>query len=207
MAVLDFPGVIMPLDKDQQAKLRKFFHPAQLLFVCLNKICPRGPPQKLSDAPSNPNQSHEEKFHTLVNKLAQICDFEPKGDTITAMAVIMHEGNVTYVLASNRRGPGALNNARKGLGEVLGILKANLEAPSKESDELIGRKLMDRILWWNKVRVRSYLTTLSQELQTCMERCDVSTPEGTPPFSLSWAQRCLSSKLTSTKQENRQKRN
>ncbi|KAK0625817.1 hypothetical protein B0T14DRAFT_542947 [Immersiella caudata] len=180
MAVLDFPGEVLPLDKDQQAKLRKFLHPAQILLASLNDICPRGPPRKPSDAPPNPNQSLEEKFHTFVNKLAQICDFEPKGDTITAMAIIMHDGKVTYLLASNRRGQGALNNARKGLGQVLGILKANLEAPAslKESDEVVGRKLMERILWWNKVRVRSYLTALVGELKKCMERCDVSTPEG-----------------------------
>jgi hypothetical protein len=178
MAVLDFPGEIVPLDKDQQAKLRKFLHPAQLLLVCLNDICPRGPPQKPSDAPPNPNQSHEEKFHTFVNKLAQICDFEPKGDTITAIAVIMHDGKVTYLLVSNRRGPGALKNARKGLGEVLDILKANLEAPSREPDEVVAQKLMNTILWWNKNRVRSYLTGLSKELEACMKRCDVNTPEG-----------------------------
>jgi len=178
MAVLDFPGDMVPLDKDQQGKLRKDLHPAQLLLVCLNDICPRGPPPKPSDPPPNLYQSPEEMFHTLVNKLAQILDFEPKGDTITAMAVILFEGKVTYVFASNQRGPNAMKNARKGLEDVLNILKANLEAPSKEPDHVIEQRLMDKVLWWNKVRVRSYLTALSIELEKCMPRCDISTPDG-----------------------------
>jgi len=178
MEVLDFPGVAVLPANEQEGKLRRDFHPAQLLLVCLNEICPRGPPTKPSDPPPNPNESPEEVFHTFVNKIALICDFEPKGDTITAVAVIWYNAVVTYVLASNQRGPGALNNVRKGLAEVLNILKANLEAPAKQSDNVIEERLMDRILWWNKVRVRSYLNTLSKELESCMKRCDTNTPEG-----------------------------
>ena len=178
MAVLDFPGVAVLPDNEQEGKLRRDFHPAQLLLVSLNDICPRGPPPKPSDPPPNPNESLEEMFHTFVNKIALICDFEPKGDTITAVAVIWYNAKITYTLASNQRGPGALNNVRKGLTEVLNILKANLEAPSKQPDHVIEERLMDRILWWNKVRVRSYLTTLSKELESCMKRCDINTPEG-----------------------------
>src|SRR5438128_1651002 len=128
MAVLDIPGEIVPLDKDQQGKLRKDFHPAEVLLVCLNHICPRGPPQKPADSPPNPNQSPEELFHTLLNKLSQVLDFEPKGDTITSMTVIWLDAKLTYVFASNQRGPGALKNAREGLAAVLDILKSNLEA-------------------------------------------------------------------------------
>src|SRR3979411_1979030 len=106
--VLDFPGDVVQLHKDQQSKLRKFLHPAQVLLVCLNEICPRGPPPKAAEAPLNPNQSPEEMFHTFVNKLAQICDFEPKGKTITAIAVILHNAKITYVLASNHRSTGTL---------------------------------------------------------------------------------------------------
>lgn len=168
----------MELDKDQQAKLRRFLHPAEVLLVCLNDICPRGPPQKASDAPPNPNQSPEEMFHTFVNKLAQICDFEPKGGTITALAVIWNNARICYVLASNRRGTGALKNARAGLKAALDILKSNLEARTKASDEVMERRLMEEILRRNNVRVRSYLNSLSKELQICIKKCDASTPEG-----------------------------
>ena len=176
--MLDFPGELVELDKDQKAKLRKFFHPAEVLLSCLNDVCPRGPPQKASDAPPNPNQSPEEMFHTLVNKLAQICDFEPKGNTITALAVIWYHGRICYVLVSNRRGTGSLRNARLGLQATLEILKTNLEAESKAADEVMERRLMQEILGRNSVRVRSYLNSLSKELQTCIKKCNTSSQEG-----------------------------
>lgn len=168
----------MPLDKSQQTKLRKLFFPPLVLLECLNKICPQGPSQKVSDAPLNTNQSPEEMFHTFVNKLAQICDFEPKGNTVTALAVIRHNGRICYILASNRRGTGAWKNARAGLQAVLDILKSNLETKISSSDEVMERRLMHEILFWNNVRVRSYLTALSKELQACMKRCDGDSLEG-----------------------------
>lgn len=122
-------------------------------------------------------------FQTLVNKLAQICDFEPKGNTITALTVIWHNGRVCYVLASNRRGGGALKNARAALNAVLGILKANLEASTTVSDEEMEKRLLREILSWNNVRVRSYLISLSRELQACVKRCDTSNSEGMCPSS------------------------
>lgn len=179
MAVLDFPGDIVPLDKDQRGKLRTFLHPAQLLLVCLNDVCPRGPPQKPSEPPPDHNQSPEEMFHTFVNKLAQVLNFDTNGDTVTALAVILHNGKTTYVFASNNRSKVPLNNARKGLADILNILKSNLEATPKEPDHVIERRLMDKIPWWNKIRLRTYLNTLAKELQTSMNRCDTSTVEGT----------------------------
>ncbi|KAK1753258.1 hypothetical protein QBC47DRAFT_388083 [Echria macrotheca] len=178
MSVLDIPGEIVPLDKEQQGKLRRDFHPAELLLVCLNQICPRGPQQKPADSPPNPNQSSEELFHTLLNKLSQVLDFESKGNTITSMTVVKYEEKFTYVFASNQRKTPALKKAREGLSEILNILKSNLEASSKEPDTVIEERLMHKILWWNHVRVRSYLQFLSKELQRCMERCD-STPDAT----------------------------
>ena len=181
--MLDFPGTPVPLEKSQQTKLRKLFFPPLVLLESLNEICPAGPPKKASDAPPNPNESPQEMFQTLVNKLAQICDFEPKGNTITALTVIWYNGRVCYVLASNRRGGGALKNARAVLNAVLGILKANLEASTRVSDEEMEKRLLREILSWNNVRVRSYLISLSRELQVCMKRCDTSDSEGMWPSS------------------------
>jgi hypothetical protein len=113
-------------------------------------------------------------FQTLVNKLAQICDFEPKGDTISALAVIQQDGRLCYVLASNRRGTGAMKNARLGLQAVLDILKDSVEKKTNDSDEVMGKRLMREILFWNNVRVRSYLTSLGEGLKKCIEKCDTS---------------------------------
>ncbi len=177
-AVLDFPGKFVPLDSAQQTRLRKTFFPPLVLLECLNEVCPGAAPQKDSDAPRNPNQSPEEMFYTFVNKLAQICDFQPKGNTVTAIAVIWRNGRICYILASNRRTTGTLRTARAGLTAVLDILKANLEATARESDEVMEGRLMREVLNWNSVRVRSYLTSLAKALQACLKRCDDSHPDG-----------------------------
>ncbi|KAK3983869.1 hypothetical protein QBC44DRAFT_386193 [Cladorrhinum sp. PSN332] len=177
-AVLDVPSKLVLLDKNQQTNLRKKFYPALVLLKCLNEVCPQKSSQKSSDSPPNPNQSPEEMFHTLVNKLAQVCDTHPKGDTVTALAVIQHNGRICYVLASNRRGTGALNKARTGLAAVLNILKCNLEDGTRKPDEATEEKLMRKILELHTVRVRAYLTSFSKELQECIKRCDENKPEG-----------------------------
>lgn len=182
MAVVDFPGDLVSLDKDQIGKLRKDLHPAQLLLVCLNNICPQGPPQKPSEPPLDRNQSPEEFFHTFANKLAQILNFDIGGSTVSALVVILHNGKTTYVFASNSRPMASLRNARKGLGEVLDILKSNIEGSKKEPDHVIEQRLLDKILILNKIRIRGYINTLSSKdskvLQICIDRCDTSTPDG-----------------------------
>ncbi|KXX76789.1 hypothetical protein MMYC01_209126 [Madurella mycetomatis] len=94
------------------------------------------------------------------------------------MAVLQLNGRICYVLASNPRATGALNKARAGLAAVLGILKSNLEAETPDSDEVIEVRLMRKILDLNTARVRSYLTSLSKELQVCLKKCDDNNPEG-----------------------------
>ncbi|EAQ91669.1 hypothetical protein CHGG_03604 [Chaetomium globosum CBS 148.51] len=174
MAVLDFPGKREELNKNQQSTLRHEFYPPLFLLDSLNQVCPRGSRRTPSDGPQNEHQSPEERFQTLVNKLAQICDFEPKGNTVSALAVIIHNGRLCYVLASNRRGTGAMKNARAGLQAVLNILKDSVEKRTDDSDEVMEKRLMREILTWNMVRARSYLTSLEKELQKCIAKCDTT---------------------------------
>ncbi|KAK3295261.1 uncharacterized protein B0H64DRAFT_474260 [Chaetomium fimeti] len=174
MAVLDFPGKREPLNKNQQSTLRCQFYPPLILLETLNDVCPRGSRRQPSDAPPSDHQSPEERFKTLVNKLAHICDYEPGGNTVSALAVIIQNGRLCYVLASNHRGTGAMRNARAGLQAVLDILKASVEKRTDDSDEVMAKRLMREILIWNNVRVRAYLTSLEKELKNCVGKCDTT---------------------------------
>ncbi|KAL2149068.1 hypothetical protein VTH82DRAFT_1754 [Thermothelomyces myriococcoides] len=151
-----------------------------MFLTALNQALPSRASGKVSDAPPNPHPSPEEMFHTLVNKLAFICDFEPKGNTVTALAVLRQQnGRVCYVLASNKRRTGALRNARAGLQAVLDILKSNLEAGAGESDDnKLERRLLEEILSRNNVRVRAYLDALNKHIPTCLKRCDTASQGG-----------------------------
>lgn len=123
----------------------------------------------------------------LVNKLAQICDFEPGGKTVSALAVIIYNGRLCYVLASNHRATGAMKNARAGLQAVLNILKDSVEERTNDSDEVMEKRLLKEILIWNNVRVRSYLTAIEKELKNCMAKCDTSEQGTTKQLSLGFS--------------------
>lgn len=176
-AVLDIPGESVKLEKAEMTKLRKSFFPVLVLLDCLNSVCPQGTSQKASDPPHNPLQSEPEMFQAFVNKLAHVLDFVTKGDTVTALAVINHNGRLCYVFASNRRATGAMNNARAGLTAILEMLKTNIESNMQDSNEVMEERLLRKVLELNTVRVRSYLTSLAKELPACLKRCDGS-PEG-----------------------------
>ena len=164
----------MKLDSKQLTRIRTFFPP--LVFIqSLDEICDRRAVRKESDAPPSPNQGTEEKFHTFVNKLAQICDYRPHGDTVTALAVLQESGRVLYVFASNRRARPELLKTGRELTAVLKIIKDNLEAATQESDEVIQERLLRLILVHNNVRIRSYLTSLDKGLGACIEACERET--------------------------------
>lgn len=176
-AVLDMPGQVVELNKAEKIKLRKSFYPALVLLNCLNSVFPQGGPHKPSDPPLNPLQSESEMFQTFVNKLAHILDFAPKGSTVTALAVINHDGRLCYVFASNNRGTGAMNKARAGLTAVLDMLKTNIEANFQDSNSVMEGRLLQKVLELNTGRVGVYLSSLARELPKCLKRCDDS-PEG-----------------------------
>lgn len=63
------------------------------------------------------------------------------------------------------------------LTSVLNILKANLEAEMKESDQVIFDRLLRQILRLNTVRVQAYLTHLTKDLVACVKACEGDVSE------------------------------
>lgn len=171
-----------PLTRNKKASYARIFIQHNSFLFASTKFAPEDPRLKPAEPPLDRNQSPEEFFHTFVNKLAQILNFDTGGKTISALAVILHNGKTTYVFASNDRTNAPLRNARNGLLEVLNILKSNIEATSKEPDDVIEKRLLDKILMLNQRRIRGYINTLTSRplevLQTCINRCDTSKAEG-----------------------------
>src|SRR4051794_27485142 len=113
----DVPPV--PLDGKQQTRIRNFFPPL-ILLESIHESCNQRTELKAAEAPPNPNQESEGRFRTFVNKLAHICDYRPKGDTVTALAVLVDDnGRVLYLFASNRRTRSNLNKTKQDLTAVL----------------------------------------------------------------------------------------
>jgi len=164
----------VPLDGKQQTRIRNFFPPL-LLLESIHQSCNQRTLPKAADTPPNPNQGPEEKFRTFVNKLAHICDYRPKGDTVTALAVLLDNGRVLYLFASNRRGRQNLIKTKADLTSLLNILKENLEAETRLPDRALADRLLRQVLLLNTVRVQGYLSALSTDLKSCINGCQGDT--------------------------------
>src|SRR4051812_13462342 len=105
--------------------MRNFFPPL-LLLESIHECCNQRAVAKAADAPPNPNHGPEARFRTFVNKLAHICDYRPKGDTVTALTVLLENGRVLYLFVSNRRDRLNLNETKQDLIALLDTLKHNL---------------------------------------------------------------------------------
>lgn len=166
----------MPLGANQRKRAKDFYHP--LLFLdSVQDCCQHAVARKVADAPQNPNQGSEADFRTLVNKLAHICDYRPGGDTVTALVVLVVDGRIVYAFASNSRKRPNLIKTKDDLTSVLNILKANLEAEKKESDQVLFDRLLRQILRLNTVRVQRYLTHLTKDLAACVKACEGDVSE------------------------------
>ncbi|KAK4451287.1 hypothetical protein QBC34DRAFT_295800 [Podospora aff. communis PSN243] len=152
--------------------MRNFFPPL-ILLESIHEACSRRADPPAAEAPPNPNQRAEGRFQTFVNKLAHICDYRPKGETVTALAVLVDEGGrVLYLFASNRRARANLNKTKQDLIVTLNILRENLNPATRVSDTVLNDRLLRQVLAVNTVRIQGYLSRLSKELKPCIKACE-----------------------------------
>ena len=98
-----------------------------------------------------------------MNKVAQICDYEPKGKTVTACVVLQQSDGVLYILGSNDRNTRALELMRTNLLSVLEILKTNILSGHAEAEPDLNGRLLRLVLSLNRIRVKSYLELLGKD--------------------------------------------
>ena len=172
--MLENPGAPVPLGTKLRKKAQNLYYP--LLFLgSIHDCCQHAVARKVADSPQNPNQSSEADFHTLVNKLAHICDYRPGGDTVTALTVLQADGvdgKILYAFVSNSRKRPNLIKTKDDLVSVLNILKENLEAKTQQPDEVLFYRLLRLVLRLNTVRIQRYLASLAKDLGACIKACE-----------------------------------
>jgi hypothetical protein len=171
--VLENPGDPVPLGANLRKRAQNLYYPILFLHG-IQDCCQHAVARKVADSPQNPNQSSEADFHTLVNKLAHICDYRPGGDTVTALTVLQADGvdgKILYAFVSNSRKRPNLIKTKDDLMSVLNILKENLEAKTKQSDEVLFDRLLRLVLRLNTVRIQRYLALLAKDLGSCIKAC------------------------------------
>ncbi|KAH8197383.1 hypothetical protein TruAng_008442 [Truncatella angustata] len=109
--------------------------------------------------------SAEQAFQAFVNKLAQTCDSQPGGDTVTAIAVLRNNGCPLYMVASNLRNGRELQSTTNFLYSLLDLIR---------EQQVMNRKpLLKQVLWhilvFNFSRLKTYVKRLVQCLDDCLE--------------------------------------
>ncbi|WYZ43670.1 hypothetical protein EsH8_VII_000106 [Colletotrichum jinshuiense] len=175
------PTMLTPVKPDPQ---RLFFEPVVLEYA-LQKSCRLHPDtfressEMEFDALSSPMQA----FHCFVNKLAQVCDNQRGGKTVTSFVILDSPQGPEYVFGSNDRGIDELAEAQEFTTSLLNLVG---NVPPGLGKKPLTKKILWNILWFNKSRIRMYLDKLCDFLDECIKDSDRrQTPvsDSIPPAS------------------------
>lgn len=107
-------------------------------------------------------------FRCFVNKLALVCDSDRGGRTVTAIAIIQGRDCAVYVLASNYRAVSEQREVKEFLTKLLHFINQN---PLELERKALTKKVLWRMILFNKERVKAYLKNLPRYLHECIADC------------------------------------
>lgn len=153
---------------------RRFYEPI-LLEVVLKKIRP----PDFSESQHAPNtirdssDSAEPTFRCFVNRLAQVCDNlrGANGATVTGIAVLLEPEGVHYIIGSNNRRAARLHEVGVFVTELLNIAARTTDQQADGGLQVHGEALW-HVLRFDENRVRFYLTSTVEHLQSCIDDYD-----------------------------------
>jgi hypothetical protein len=141
----------------------KFYGPI-ILLSALNDACMDNRLVKFPDLSLDAEKSPEHGFHDFVNKLAQLCDIERGGKTVTALAVLQYPDHIQYRFTSNNREPGELNRTQKFITTILNAL----DRAEKRNAQGITSNILRTSLCFTRPRVEGYVKALKDEVARCI---------------------------------------
>ncbi|RKK31987.1 hypothetical protein BFJ66_g15586 [Fusarium oxysporum f. sp. cepae] len=111
-------------------------------------------------------QSDFEAFRVLVNKLAQVCDNERGGDSVTAMTILEGTNGPEFVFAANRKDEEETRATARFVTNLLQLAGQNLQNLSSNALE---KRVLRMILAFNMSRITEYKDKLDKALGLCLE--------------------------------------
>jgi hypothetical protein len=141
----------------------KFYGPI-ILLSALNDACSHSRPVNFPDLSLDAEKSPERGFHDFVNKLAQLCDIERGGKTITALAVLQYYDCVHYRFTSNNREDWELDHTKNFIKTILNALGA----AEKHSVQSLTSNILRTSLCFTRPRVKGYAKALNKEVTSCI---------------------------------------
>ncbi|KAF4953250.1 hypothetical protein FGADI_6116 [Fusarium gaditjirri] len=115
-------------------------------------------------------------FQFYVNKLAQVCDNERGGDTISALAILQGSVGPNYVFGSNSKDTRGLKITEDFVQALLDLVGKN---PEGLQTSALGKRVLWFILSFNISRLKEYLKLLNEAVQECLESCKRRNEEET----------------------------
>jgi hypothetical protein len=108
-------------------------------------------------------------YHAFLDKIAQSCDHQRGGDTITAVTVEQAPQGPIFVLAFNRR-------TRSQARHIADFLRNLLSYVGQNPDNLNSKPLKKRVLWrillHHVHRLKHYLKGVAKAIHQCIEYCE-----------------------------------
>ncbi|KAF1734912.1 hypothetical protein CRV24_003830 [Beauveria bassiana] len=138
-----------------------------LLYEAVNETCRAGAEAAYSSGVAGQEESLSDT-ETFLCKLAQICDSQKGGDTITALACLTGRDGLEYIICSNSRQDSELNECVRFLTKLLNYAMTN---PDELQAKALRKQVLWRILKFNIGRVSHYLKALFEMVQRCINDC------------------------------------
>ncbi|KAK2039681.1 hypothetical protein LZ31DRAFT_505792 [Colletotrichum somersetense] len=114
-------------------------------------------------------------FQKFLCKLAQVCDAEKGGDTITALVALKAADGPEYHFASNGRKPSELDSTKNFLSGLLDYVGRN---PEGLAEKPLRKQVLWRILEFNFHRVTFYLRSIAVSVGKCIASIHSSATQG-----------------------------
>ncbi|TQV90614.1 hypothetical protein IF1G_10766 [Cordyceps javanica] len=138
-----------------------------LLYEAVNETCRAGADAVYSSGATGQEESLSDT-ETFLCKLAQVCDSQKGGDTITALACLRGRHGLEYTICSNSRPDSELNECVKFLTKLLNYISMN---PNALQPKALRKQVLWRILKFNIGRVSFYLKALFPIVAQCIDDC------------------------------------
>ena len=145
-----------------------------MLLRTLIQVIPGGRPSEPADPSSGLSQSPEEAFQCYVYKLAQVCDNERGGTTVTSFAVLREPDKIFYIFASNQMTAQQMEDVKAFVTSILTKLQEALTLG--DFGARLTNTIRRDILRFNKPRLDHYIRHFAAQLPECLSRCASEDP-------------------------------
>jgi len=149
------------------SKLANRFYEPLIITLGLNAAYSLNQSPQNPDVQSDKAQSAEYDFHRFVDKLAQLCQTEPGGDSVTAFVVLNPPEGIQYRFACNQRKKDDLIQVKTYISSIL----TKLGTVSTDTLTEMISPILRQSLSFTRSKVQAYVRMLVEQTVDCIKAC------------------------------------